>query len=226
MFWEQEIFVVNLIEFIIFWLHNEYLASIIQPSINTSEHTYHNTPTCVYRRLADRGFECFAHGITCTSHSHKAFNKQSGGEGRRLTHAWVLFQTKKVWTIVPMRMPNTRRFLSAQTPPDHRRIHRSVFYAAAATGRGSIPRVYCHRSTHYIVHCVGDVIMPTIALIVFFSTRSISDVSWGKARRLTEWRNTPGRPGCPIRGTFQLYSIPLEIEDDYLRFQEQATKTC
>jgi hypothetical protein len=23
-----------------------------------------------------------------------------------------------------------------------------------------LPRIYCHRSTHYIVHCVGDVIMP------------------------------------------------------------------
>jgi hypothetical protein len=26
--------------------------------------------------------------------------------------------------------------------------------------RGRVPRVYCHRSTPYIVHCVGDVIMP------------------------------------------------------------------
>jgi hypothetical protein len=30
----------------------------------------------------------------------------------------------------------------------------------AASGRGSTPRFYCHRSTHYIVHCVGDVIKP------------------------------------------------------------------
>jgi hypothetical protein len=28
-----------------------------------------------------------------------------------------------------------------------------------------------------------------------FSTRSLSDVSWGKVRSLTEWRNTPGKPG-------------------------------
>jgi hypothetical protein len=32
---------------------------------------------------------------------------------------------------------NTRRFLSAQTSPDHRRRDRSVFNATAATGRGS-----------------------------------------------------------------------------------------
>jgi hypothetical protein len=25
---------------------------------------------------------------------------------------------------------------------------------------GSIPRFYCHRSTHYTVHCAGDVCMP------------------------------------------------------------------
>jgi hypothetical protein len=31
----------------------------------------------------------------------------------------------------------------------------------AASPSDSIPRFYCsHRSTHYIVHCVGDVIMP------------------------------------------------------------------
>jgi hypothetical protein len=51
------------------------------------------------------------------------------------------------------------------------------FSMRAATGRGGMPRVYCHRSTHYIVHCVGDVSMPTmyelIALIVLFSTRSL-----------------------------------------------------
>jgi hypothetical protein len=29
-----------------------------------------------------------------------------------------------------------------------------------------------------------------------FSTRSLSDVSWDKVCCLTEWRNTPGRPGC------------------------------
>jgi hypothetical protein len=28
-----------------------------------------------------------------------------------------------------------------------------------------------------------------------FSTRSLSDVSCGKVRSLTEWRNTPGKPG-------------------------------
>jgi hypothetical protein len=28
-----------------------------------------------------------------------------------------------------------------------------------------------------------------------FSTRSVSDVSWGKVRSLTEWRNTIGKPG-------------------------------
>jgi hypothetical protein len=31
----------------------------------------------------------------------------------------------------------------------------------AATNQGSEPRVYCHRSIQNIVHCVGDVIMPT-----------------------------------------------------------------
>jgi hypothetical protein len=54
----------------------------------------------------------------------------------------------------------------------------------AANGRGCIPRVYCHIS---------------IALIVLFSTRSLSHVSWGKTRSLPEWRNNPGRPGWYFR---------------------------
>jgi hypothetical protein len=35
-----------------------------------------------------------------------------------------------------------------------------------------------------------------IAPIVLLSTRSLGHVSWGKVRRLTEWRNTTGRPEC------------------------------
>jgi hypothetical protein len=31
-----------------------------------------------------------------------------------------------------------------------------------------------------------------------FSTRSLSDLSWGKACSLMEWRSTPGRPGWVI----------------------------
>jgi hypothetical protein len=35
-----------------------------------------------------------------------------------------------------------------------------------------------------------------IARIMLFSTCSISHVSWGKVRSLTEWRSAPGRHGC------------------------------
>jgi hypothetical protein len=42
----------------------------------------------------------------------------------------------------------------------NRRIHHLHSMRTAASGRGNIPRFYCHISTHYIVHCVGDVIMP------------------------------------------------------------------
>jgi hypothetical protein len=52
-------------------------------------------------------------------------------------------------------IPNTRRLICQQTshPPK-----RSLIFLCE---RGSTPRVNCHRFTHYIVHCVGNVIMPT-----------------------------------------------------------------
>jgi hypothetical protein len=66
------------------------------------------------------------------------------------------------------------------------------FSMRAATDRGSIPRVYCHRSIHYIVHCVGDEVwIALIVLLLCYSRHAL----WGNARSLTEWSNTPGRPG-------------------------------
>jgi hypothetical protein len=49
--------------------------------------------------------------------------------------------------------------LSAQTYPDHRQIHPLVFDASEAVNLVSIRST--HYIVHYIVHCVGDVIMPT-----------------------------------------------------------------
>jgi hypothetical protein len=48
-----------------------------------------------------------------------------------------------------------------------------------------------------------------------FSTRYVSDVSWGKFRRLTEWRNTPGQPGCISRANVEKYNIVLGRELRY-----------
>jgi hypothetical protein len=44
---------------------------------------------------------------------------------------------------------------------------------AAASTRGNKPRLYCHRSTQYIVHCVGD------ASSIVFSTHCLAHVTWG-----------------------------------------------
>jgi hypothetical protein len=57
-------------------------------------------------------------------------------------------------------------------------------YTGFLCERGSKPRVYCHRSPLYIVHCVDGVIMLTRYMnssFVLFSTRSLSHVSWGKS---------------------------------------------
>jgi hypothetical protein len=42
--------------------------------------------------------------------------------------------------------------------PDTAVESRPVLLLAAASTGGSKPRLYCHRSTQYIVHCVGDAI--------------------------------------------------------------------
>jgi hypothetical protein len=66
-----------------------------------------------------------------------------------------------IWICVIFSMPNIRRFLSEQTSPDAPPNTSLAFQCRLLPpGRGSIPHFYCHRSTHYIVHCVGDVIMP------------------------------------------------------------------
>jgi hypothetical protein len=48
--------------------------------------------------------------------------------------------------------------------------------------------------------CIGDVIISASEVQQLFSTRSLSDVSWGKVRSLTDWRNAPGRPGWEQTG--------------------------
>jgi hypothetical protein len=46
---------------------------------------------------------------------------------------------------------------------------------------------------------------------LFKSTRSLSDVSCGKVRSLTEWRNTPGRPGWFAWSTTILHCYMLNL---------------
>jgi hypothetical protein len=46
----------------------------------------------------------------------------------------------------------------AKLSPDTAVESRSVLLRAAASTGGSKPRLYCHRSTQYIEHCVVDAI--------------------------------------------------------------------
>jgi hypothetical protein len=56
----------------------------------------------------------------------------------------------------------------------------------------SLPRItHCHISTLLCRRRHHDSEVQKL-----FSIHSLSDVSWGKVRSMTEWRNTPGRPGC------------------------------
>jgi hypothetical protein len=65
--------------------------------------------------------------------------------------------------------------------------------------RGSKPCIYCHRSTHYIVHCVGDVGTATSSCQRGMNSSFVSQPCiLGLVSSLTEWCNTPGRPGCSL----------------------------
>jgi hypothetical protein len=67
-------------------------------------------------------------------------------------------------------IPNTRRggFCQCKLLQVHRRIHIAcISMRIAASARSSIPCVYCHRSTHYTLHCT------------LCRRRLHSDVSWG-----------------------------------------------
>jgi hypothetical protein len=102
----------------------------------------------------------------------------------------------------------------------HHRIHRFISMRPAASARGRIPRFYCHRSTHYIVMCrrglnsysqhALSAMYPGVKSVVWLSDvipqvgldarHALSAMYPGvEVRSLTEWRNTPGRPGCSTR---------------------------
>jgi hypothetical protein len=55
-------------------------------------------------------------------------------------------------------MPNTRRFRSSPSSPDTAVEMSPIPMRGTASTGGSKPRLYCHRSTQYILHCVGDAI--------------------------------------------------------------------
>jgi hypothetical protein len=72
---------------------------------------------------------------------------------RRITQRVRPISRNSYWAVgMPCRIPSgfCQRKLLQITAEEIGR-----FSMRAATGRGSMPRVYCHISTHYIVHCVA-----------------------------------------------------------------------
>jgi hypothetical protein len=127
-------------------------------------------------------------------------------------------------------MPYTRSFLSEKTslqiPPDTwpSYLWGLLSHPEAANQNRCIPGSYCLSRTMHA--CWHGWWLPTSLLKIthcqstlcrrrhhasevqhLFSTRSLSDVSWGKVPSLTEWRNTPGKPGCTkIKENFKSHS--------------------
>jgi hypothetical protein len=73
-------------------------------------------------------------------------------------------------------MPNTRWLICQRKLLQITAEEIACISMRAASDRSSIPRFYWLRSTQYIVHCVGDVIMPTRYELLCYFRHDLSAV--------------------------------------------------